>query len=346
MHLEPDDQSRFAMIMNDQRRQQVGREHRRDDDRNQQRSQNGNDVSDAERHEQPPFDAGQREQRDEDQRDDQGRIDDRRAHLQRGGNHRLEDRIRLAPGRFLAQPAQDVLDIDHRIVDQLANRNRQPAQRHRVDRQPQPLEDQYCDQDRERDGSQRNQHGAQVAEEKEQHSGHQTASHQQLELQVADRRLNEISLAENHLRRRHALWHAAFQVYQRRFDAFGQVDRIGCRLFLNAQQDRRHAAFGIAETAIAALDRRRETHFSDLAKQDGLAVTRGQREIFQIIKPGAAAEVTDQILATIQFEKATRGIGRKSLYRRLDLIEADAQRRPSAAYPAAPGTGAPRRQSG
>jgi hypothetical protein len=30
--------------------------------------------------------------------------------------------------------------------------------------------------------------------------------------------------------------------YQRRFDAFGQVDRIGRRLLLDAQDDRRHAA--------------------------------------------------------------------------------------------------------
>jgi hypothetical protein len=40
-----------------------------------------------------------------------------------------------SPRSAFAQPAQDVFDIDHRIVDQAADGNRQPAQRHGVDRQ-------------------------------------------------------------------------------------------------------------------------------------------------------------------------------------------------------------------
>ncbi len=51
-------------------------------------------------------------------------------------HHDIEDRARVCPSRaVLAQAAKDILDVDHRIVDQFADGDREPAQRHSVDRQ-------------------------------------------------------------------------------------------------------------------------------------------------------------------------------------------------------------------
>ena len=86
---QPDDQPGFVLLASDQRRQQVGSQHRGHQHRYRQRCQDSDDVGDAERHEQPPLDAGQREQRHEDEGDDQRRVDDGGTHLQRGGDDRL-----------------------------------------------------------------------------------------------------------------------------------------------------------------------------------------------------------------------------------------------------------------
>ena len=39
------------------------------------------------------------------------------------------------------EPAVDVLDVDHRVVDELADGDGEAAERHGVDRQPEELED-------------------------------------------------------------------------------------------------------------------------------------------------------------------------------------------------------------
>ena len=38
------------------------------------------------------------------------------------------------------EPAQNVLDVDHGVVDQLANGDGEPTERHRVNGQPEALE--------------------------------------------------------------------------------------------------------------------------------------------------------------------------------------------------------------
>ena len=103
-----------------------------------------------------------------------------------------------AAGAVLPQPAKDVLDVDDRVVDQLADRDRQAAQRHRVDRQPEPLEHQRRDDDRQRDRRQRDERRAEVQQEQEQHDHHQDRAVAQRLGDVADRGLDEVGLAEQH----------------------------------------------------------------------------------------------------------------------------------------------------
>ncbi len=76
----------------------------------------------------------------------------------------------LQPAAFLEVPL-DVLDGDRRIIDQDADGERQPAQRHDVDRLPDRAEGEDRAQDRERDRDGDDQRAAPAAEEDQDHHG-------------------------------------------------------------------------------------------------------------------------------------------------------------------------------
>jgi hypothetical protein len=260
-------------------RQQVEAEHRRHRHRDDQRGQRRDDEGDAQRHEQLAFQPRQREQRDEDQHDDDRGVQDGRAHLHRGVRDdldRVQPAVRMV-GAVGLQPPQHVLDTHHRVVDQAADGDGQAAQRHRVDRQAEVLEDQRGDEDRHRDGRQRDDGRPQGAQEEEQDHRHEDRGADQLALQRGDRGLDEAGLAEGHARRLHAGRQRRLQPHQRVLDGLRQRDGVGGRLLLDAQ-DHGRLAF---EAGIAALERRGERHLGDLAQQDGLAVLEVSARFFR-----------------------------------------------------------------
>jgi hypothetical protein len=118
--------------------QQVEGEHRRHRHRHHQRGQRRHDESDAERHEQASFHTGQREQRQENQHDDDGCVEDGRTHFHRRMGHQFNrvHPVIVVLGPVFLQAPQDVFDADHGIIDQAADGDGQAAQRHGVDRQP------------------------------------------------------------------------------------------------------------------------------------------------------------------------------------------------------------------
>jgi hypothetical protein len=63
--------------------------------------------------------------REEDEPDHEGRVDDRATHLERGVEHDAERRARRRREAVLPQAAVDVLDVDDRVVDDLADRDRE-----------------------------------------------------------------------------------------------------------------------------------------------------------------------------------------------------------------------------
>ena len=65
-------------------------------------------------------------------------------------HHHVEYRARIAGRAVLAQPAEDVLDVHHRVVDQRADGDGDAAERHGVDGQPGEIEDRRRGQDRNR----------------------------------------------------------------------------------------------------------------------------------------------------------------------------------------------------
>jgi hypothetical protein len=167
--------------------QEVIRKHGCDRDRREQRGQDRDDVGDAERREEAPLNPRKCKQWDEDQDDDRGRINNTGADfLARGRNH-LKRRLRVWQFPVFLKPSQDVFDVDDGVIDEFANRNRQTAERHGVDRQPEILEHENRDQDRDRDRGQRDDGRAPVHEEQDQDDGDDGCGFQQHDLDVADR---------------------------------------------------------------------------------------------------------------------------------------------------------------
>ena len=104
-------------------------------------------------------------------------------------------------------------------------------------------------------------------------------SHQQLHLQVAERGLDEVGLAENTCG---ALMPAGRLLPSCRpapLQAPGQIHGIGRRLFLDAEDDGRAGDLPIVETAVAALDRGEKTDLGHLAQQNGLPGPCRQRDV-------------------------------------------------------------------
>ena len=108
---------------------------------------------------------------------------------------------------------------------------------------------------------------------------------------------------------------------QRRLDGAGQLDGIGRRLFLDAE-DHRGLAF---EAGVAALQGRGKGHFGDLPQQDRLAVTSRDSQARQILQTRRPPQVANQVLASIEFKEAAGSVRRIALERLLQLRMADTQ---------------------
>ena len=121
-----------------------------------------------------------------------------REHRQQARGDRFASRAidrlaqRLSPGEVDV----DILDRDGRLVDEDPDRQRQPAQRHEVDRfaqQPEP--DDRCQQG-DRDGDDDDQCAAQVAQEEQHHQPRQKCAKQPLDPERADAVANQRRLVE------------------------------------------------------------------------------------------------------------------------------------------------------
>jgi hypothetical protein len=170
-------------------------------------------------------------------------------------------------------------------------------------------------------GRQRDDGRPQRAEEEEQDHRHEDRGTDQLALQRCDRGFDEARLPEGHARCLHAGRQRSLQPDQRVLDGLGQRDGVGGRLLLDAQDDGRLAF----EAGIAALGCRGEGDLGDLAQQDGLAILRRQRQVLQVVEARGAAEVADQVLASVQLQEAAGRVGRVALERRLELVVRDAE---------------------
>ena len=219
------------------------------------------------------------------------------------------------------QASHDVLDVHHRVIDQAPNGNRQPPQRHGVDGQAKVFKNQTGDEDRHRNGGQRNERGPQGAQKHKQNDRHKHRRPNQLALERGDRRFNEAGLAERDARRLHACGQRLRQVAQRRLNGASQGDGVRRGLLLNAQND----GWLAFKSGIATLDGGCKRHVCYLPEQHGLVVSGSQRQIFKVVEPGGSPQVADQVLPTVELQKAARRIRRKAFERPGQLVMGNAQ---------------------
>ena len=158
-------------------RQHVGRQHRQHD-------------GDGERNEQEARRPGQQQHREEHDADRQRRHRQRLDHLERtiedGDRQRLAQRL----------VAVDVLDRHRGVVDQQADGERQPAERHQVDGLSGEEQAGKAGGDRQRDRQRHDHRVPPAAEEQQDHQRHQHGREDRLVHDVVDRAAHEHRLVE------------------------------------------------------------------------------------------------------------------------------------------------------
>ena len=135
------------------------------------RSYKGYYEGDAEGDKHAPLDATEEEERQETGDDDERGIEDGETDLARGVVDNFDDGSSLfgREGEILADAVVDIFNIDNGIVDQRSDGYSNAAEGHGVDGDSEPVEDEYGDDDREREGDDRDQGGAEIHQEDEQH---------------------------------------------------------------------------------------------------------------------------------------------------------------------------------
>ena len=303
-------------------RQQQQAQHGRDGDGGHERGQDGDDVGDAQRGEQLALDAGQGEQRQEHQDDDGGGVDDAGAHLLAGRRHHLQRRARLARLAVLLEPAEHVLHVHHGVVDQFADGDGEAAERHGVDAQPEGAEHQHGDEQRHRDGRDRDRRRPHVEQEGEQHDRHDDDGLFQHRLQVGDRELDEPGLAEQDAVRAHPLRQRPRRLGHHALDLGRDLDRIGAGLLLDGDDDGRLAL----DATVAAAEARAELDPCHLAEQDRRpARARGDHEAAQVLDPGGTPKIAYHVLGPVLVHEAATGVGAEALDGALQLLVRDGE---------------------
>ena len=302
-------------------RQQVVGHDGREGDRDNERCQDRDDIGLAEGSKQPAFDPGQGEQRYEDENDDHRGIDDAGTDFLARGNHDRKDGARIGFLPVLPKTTEDVLDIDDRVVDQFADRDRQSSKGHRVDRQPEQMEDNCRDENGDGDGCQRDCGGARVQKEREQDDGDHDDRFRQDLLDVADRGFDKVGLPEKHLVGFHAFGQGRADLAECRFNFAGELDRVDVRLLLHRDD---HGGLTLI-TGIASLQAGSKGDVRDLAQQDRLTLDRRHHDTCQILDILRAAHVADQELAAVLVGEAPARVRSELGKRLLDLFEGDAE---------------------
>jgi len=206
-------------------RRQGERHHRRDEDRHCERH--------GELAEQAPDDVAHEKERYQHRDEREGERDDGEADLLRALERGLQRRL---AGLDIAC---DVLDDDDGVVDHEAGGDHQRHQRKVIDREPGEVHDAERADERKRHGNARDDRGAQLAQEDEDHRHDQGYRQQQLDLHVVHRGADRYRAVGEH-RDIQGCGQRCLQLRQLALDAIDHVDDVGARLALDVEDDRRH----------------------------------------------------------------------------------------------------------
>ena len=281
--------------MRGMRLQQVTGHHRHERARQHERRDHREDHGFGHRHEQEAGHAIEQQHRHEHDADAQQRHEGRRDDLRRA----VEDRIAHVLALF--EVPVDVLDRDGGIVDENADRERESAERHHVERLARGRERRDRGQHRERNGGGDDQRRAPAAEEQQDHRGRERGGDQAFARHAAHGALDEHGLVAHYdepERRRQGRLDAR----QLRLDARDDVERRRRAAFQHAHQHRATAvdAHDVALRRITVADVR------DVAHEDHRAVHGPDRQRVELVDGQRAVVEPDVVFEAADLLRAGR----------------------------------------
>ena len=232
-----------------------------------------------------------------------------------------------------AQTSIGVLDADHGVIDELADRDRQTAEGHRVDRQADGPENQDRHEDRDRDRRQRDDRRAEIEEEGKKDDRDHRRRLEQYVLQGGDRVLDEFFLLEDDL--------SAWMPFGRKAAPPAAPSR--CRLVKSSVLTpgcfwTRNRTAGLPMyPASPCLTCGSKPTVRHLAAAEWAAVLVGHHEMAraleQLVGFARAADIQDQEAAAVLVDRVAAGVGVVAGDGLLDLVDGDIERNRGAGGP-------------
>ena len=180
--------------------EQVGAQDGYHGERDKKGSRHADDGGNGDRGKKPSLDAAQSEQRNENEDDQHGGVEDRRPHFGRSQGDNLEFWFGLLGGGIFPEASKDIFHIDDGVVHHHTDGDGKAAEGHGVYGKPEKVEDNNGHRQRQRNGCQGDEGDAEVEQkEKEHHRDHDGAVEQGL-LEVADSDFDEVRLTVEHHR--------------------------------------------------------------------------------------------------------------------------------------------------
>ena len=216
-------------------RQEHQREHGGERQGHGHRGEHREPVAHRERAKELSGHAGEEEHGDEHQDHDHRGEDDGAAHFERSVEDDQQDRLRTL-GAGLAQATMDVLDVDDRVVHDLAQRDDEPRDHHRVERSAEERQNGCRRQERDGDRDDADDGRTPIPEKEEEDDDDEGGSDRHRLGEVRERPLDEPRGAE-HRGVELDPAHGRAQLLERRVDPVRDVQRVRARLLLDDEEE-------------------------------------------------------------------------------------------------------------
>ena len=260
------------------------------------------------------------EERQEDHDDDHRGMQDGIPDFSRGVGDDCQGRPRGCGRGILPQTAPDILHVHDGVIDDHADGHRESAQRHGTDAHASDAEDDDRDGERQGNGCQGDEDGAEVQQKEEQDHGHHDRAIAERLAEIADGVLDEVALTEEDLgldsgRER------GLQFVQGGFDFPGEGERVGAGRLVDAEDD----AGTAVDARVAAHGLDGFHHGGDIADENRTAADRADDGAGDVFRPRGHGEVPHHDFPGTGLEVAAGGAAGGRRDGRMELLERDAE---------------------
>ena len=265
------------------------------------------------------FDAGHTEQRKEDDDDDERGKGDRASDFDGG----CQCTLPTFPARRRAhQPVQDVLHHDDRGVDQEADRDRQAAERHRVQTDAERPQQQPRKRDGQRNRERDDERGSDVAQEQENDEHDEDTAEHHRAADAAQCRRHELRLVVDDAQL-NTFRQCSADVFDRAADASRDRHRVRAELLDDAGAD----DLALQPVRNAPSDRCRFPNVGDIAEQDWHITSRRHHGAAKVVNGLRTTDGADGPFDRPLGDNPTRGVEVRLLDRVHHIVQADSPRR-------------------